>query len=135
MAQQKAFGQINGQYTEFEAAHRAFNNTPAALQVTISVPMSYEDIAAAYYTCIVLGGTLSDLDDVEYAHKLVFDTLINDTGDNIDAARRTMAEAKPGTPEYVLVQAIQARVIELFAPVSEKPSARRQVRSRTAVSA
>ncbi len=52
----------NGQVTEFTAAHREFNDTPPAMQLTLTVPMSYEDIAAAYYLFINGGGLLSDLD-------------------------------------------------------------------------
>ncbi|MGI8310477.1 hypothetical protein [Saccharopolyspora hattusasensis] len=125
----QAFGMVNGQVTEFTAAHRAFNDTPAAMQLTLTVPMSYEDIAAAYYLFINGGGLLSDLDDADWARQVLFDTLFNDSAAAIEETRLEMAELEPGTEEHELAQAIRARVAEIFAPVSA-PAQRKRSRAK-----
>ncbi|PKW13911.1 hypothetical protein [Saccharopolyspora spinosa] len=128
MAKQ-AYGMANGQVTEFTAAHRAFNDTPAAMQLTLTVPMSYEDIAAVYYLVMNGGGLLSDLDDEAWAREVLFDTLFNDSAENIESNRLEMAELEPGTEEYELAQAIRARVAEIFSPVSA-PAQRKRSRAK-----
>lgn len=127
MAIQQAFGTVNGQRAEFIPVTREFNDTPAEVAVTISMPMSYEDIAAVFFLVVNGGGLLSDLDDAVYARRLLLDTLINDSAHRIEETRLEMAELEPGTDEHELAQAIRARVAEIFSPVSA-PAGRKRAR-------
>ncbi|GGI71710.1 hypothetical protein GCM10011581_05900 [Saccharopolyspora subtropica] len=119
----KTYGLVNGQRTEFVAALRQSSETPAALQVAMVVPLSYEDIVAVFYVVIKGGAQLSEL-DADYARQVLFDTLLNDSADVIEEAQLTIEETEPGTDEYALIQAIRAKVAEVFAPVNA-PAPRR----------
>ncbi|WP_010308314.1 hypothetical protein [Saccharopolyspora spinosa] len=60
---------------------------------------------------------------------MLFDTLFNDSAENIESNRLEMAELEPGTEEYELAQAIRARVAEIFSPVSA-PAQRKRSRAK-----
>lgn len=104
-------GTIGGQSVRFSPVHREFNDTTSVLTVTVSVPVSYEDMTAALWVAVHGGSTLGEvLDDV---HTVIVEELFNDNG-AVDAARLAIAELALGTPEWEQLVQLQLAVLRTY---------------------
>ncbi|MCA1194437.1 hypothetical protein [Saccharopolyspora sp. 6V] len=115
-----AKGSIGGHGVVFQAAHRDGNDTPAAVQVSMTVPMSYEDIVAALYIVATGGMGLDELADDDMVRRVVVETLLSEDSAFLTSVSVDLEEARSGSAEYALAQALRARVVEVFAPTASR---------------
>jgi hypothetical protein len=139
-----ATGTIAGHHTEFTPIHREGNPTPVAFEVTMTVPMSTEDIVAALWVTLNSGYTMADLLNPPCprfaAQAIVLETLLAE-GARVQEALVEIPEVRPGTEEGALLAQLRAFVAEQFptpAPAAcpaPRPARRRTARPLAGVSA
>ncbi|EHR53356.1 hypothetical protein SacmaDRAFT_5191 [Saccharomonospora marina XMU15] len=114
---------VGGHEVDFIASHREDNDTPVAMAVTLTVPVSLEDVAAMLWIAVNGGATFEEL-DADYTREFVAETLLNVGGLGISDARLEMAAAKPGTGEYAIAQQVRRHAREVFGASVPAPRAR-----------
>lgn len=110
-------GTVGGYGAEFIAAHRQYNETPVALHVTVTVPMSLEDVTAALWW-LVADWPRRDLDkvltDTAFLHRMVLESVTGAGLDELEDARLGLAEIRPRTAAHKALARVRARVTELY---------------------
>jgi hypothetical protein len=130
-----ALATINGQTTQFEAHHRMDNPTPAAFEVSFTVPVSFEDIVAAVWVMgNIYGGELNDFTDdpadTFSIHTVVTAMLFNHNNE-VGDAHAAIARVQPGTDLAEFLDQVRARVAAAYGlPVGPVPAARPSRRGR-----
>ncbi|RCW37490.1 hypothetical protein DFQ14_1277 [Halopolyspora algeriensis] len=122
----KATADVGGRSVEYTPTHREATETPAALSMSVTVPMSLEDITAALWLVIDGGMPLDELDDIEFTHRMVVETLITEGSAAVTDARHALAELKPGTARANVAVAVRAKVAELYGQAA-MPAQRRNL--------
>lgn len=118
-------GTINGHNVEFTSLHREDNDTPVTTSVTVTMPMSVEDLAAALWILVTGGMTFEELTDDQVARELVLETVFAEGGLKLADARQAMSATRPRTTEHRLARQVQARAVEVFGtPAVPAPRAR-----------
>lgn len=115
MAVTMTSGTVAGHACRFAVALRDGNPTPVVTQVSMTVPMSLEDIEAVLW---FVSPGLDDADwaDDDYLHGLIAGTVLADSFTSIEAARLRMEALTPGSDEYEFAQWLRRRVRQLYAP-------------------
>jgi hypothetical protein len=101
--------------------HRQENSTPVALELTMTVPMSLDDVTAALW--ILLGfwprEELDDaLNDADFLRQQVLETVLAAGASELENARMSFGKQAPGTPAFSALASIRARVSELYGPAT-----------------
>lgn len=115
MALTMTTGTVGGHACEFAVPLRDGNHTPVVMQVSMTVPVSLEDIEAVLWL-IAPGLDDSDWDDEPYVHGLVAQTLLSAGAPAIEAARLHLAATTPGSDEHEFAGWLRQRVRQLYAP-------------------
>ncbi|WP_263254009.1 hypothetical protein [Saccharopolyspora rosea] len=112
----QAHGMVGEHHAVFHPTHREGNDTPIAMQVSMSLPMSLEDIEAVLWLAAIGGMTLDEqeLGDDEYAHEIVLETFLHEGSNRVYLARQEIADLDPGTEEHALLLAVRQRVQDLY---------------------
>ncbi|CAL99819.1 hypothetical protein A8924_0868 [Saccharopolyspora erythraea NRRL 2338] len=113
---ERAQGMVGDHHATFIPTHREDNDTPIVMQVSMSVPVSLEDIEAVFWIA-VNGGMLLDereLGNDQYAHEMVLETFLHEGSNRICLAREEIEDIKPGSGDYALLMMIRRRVAELY---------------------
>lgn len=112
-------GTVAGQAAEFIPVHRQDNDTPVALTLTMTLPMSLEDVTAALWFLVAdwpheeIADALADAD---YVHRLVLESATCAGFDELESVRLGFADIEPGTLAHEVLIVIRARVAELYGP-------------------
>jgi len=123
MAVTMTSGTVAGHACRFAVALRDGNPTPVVTQMSMTVPLSLEDIEAVLW---FVSPGLDDADwaDEEYLHGLVAGTVLAENFTAIEAARLQMAAVTPGSDEYEFAQWLRRRVRQLYPPEPVRPRER-----------
>lgn len=112
-----ATGTIAGHTTQFTPLHREGNTTPALLQMTTTIPLSYEDIVAAVWVLTSFGSDLADLptdtNNPNNLYSLVMNTIMTSNTQVTDALYE-IQNIRPGTDEHADLTDIRALVATAF---------------------
>ncbi|SDY10430.1 hypothetical protein SAMN05216215_10203 [Saccharopolyspora shandongensis] len=124
----KAQGMVGENHATFFPSHREGNDSPVVMQVSMSLPVSLEDIEAVLWIAVNGGMTLDEreLGDDQYAHEMVLETLLHEGGNRIYNARMDIEEIKPGGGQWALLMMIRKRVRDLYGRPSV-PTPRREL--------
>lgn len=115
MAVTMTSGTVAGHSCRFAVALRDGNPTPVVTQVSMTVPMSLEDIEAVLWS-VSPGMDEADWSDDDYLHGLIAGTVLADSYTYIEAARFHLESLTPGSDEYEFAQWLRWRVRQLYAP-------------------
>jgi len=115
MAVTMTSGTVAGHACRFAVALRDGNPTPVVAQVSMTVPVSLEDIEAVLW---FVSPGLDDADwaDDDYLHGLVAGTVLAENFTAIESARLQMAALTPGSDEHGFALWLRQRVRQLYAP-------------------
>jgi hypothetical protein len=127
LAMAQTTGTMAGHAVKFTAVHREENETPVAVELTMALPLSLEDIEAALWIVINGGMTFDELTDDDFVRQMVAETLLAEGGSSVTDARLALASFRPRTSEYVIARQIRRRVREVF---GTKARGRSQAASR-----
>lgn len=104
-----------GESVRFAPTHREFNDTPVAMNVEVSLPLSLEDITAALWLVIDGGMTFADaFESPQRTHALVLETMFGNGGCDVASALVDIAEVRPGSFEHGVVSELRQRVHALY---------------------
>lgn len=115
MAVTMTSGTVAGHSCQFAVALRDGNPTPVVTQVSMTVPMSLEDIEAVLWS-VSPGMDGADWADDDYLHGLIAGTVLADSYAYIEGARLHLESLTPGCDEYEFAQWLRWRVRQLYAP-------------------
>lgn len=111
----KATGHVSASGpVEFTPTLREGAEQPAALRVSMSIDISLEDAAGALWILVTEGTELSELDEDQFVHEMVLETLFAEGGNRVAAAREDMNEQEPGTFEAHTAHALRSIVARLY---------------------
>ncbi|MDR7301630.1 hypothetical protein [Haloactinomyces albus] len=110
----KATGHVDGRPVEFIPTHRDGNTSPATMRVSMTVPVSLEDVTAALWILVDGGMAIEELEDDEFAHMMVVETLFAEGGTAIAAALAVMDDLPPGSERAETAAMLRARVDKLY---------------------
>jgi hypothetical protein len=112
-------GTVGGHAGEFIPVHRQENDTPVALTLTMTLPMSLEDVTAALWF-LVADYPRDELDDVlgdpPYLHRLVLESAHCAGFDELESVRLGFADIEPGTLAHEFLTLVRTRVADLYGP-------------------
>lgn len=114
-----ARGSVGRHTARFIPEHRQDNDTPEALELSLTVPMSLEDVTAALWYlvgCWPLDELDEALADAAYLHGLVLEVVLTAGMAEVDSERHSLARFTPGTEGYEALCRLRARVAELYGP-------------------
>ncbi|GAA0533692.1 hypothetical protein GCM10009533_36040 [Saccharopolyspora spinosporotrichia] len=113
---ERAQGMVGDHHATFIPTHREDNDTPIVMQVSMSVPVSLEDVEAVFWILVNGGATLEpcELGDDQYAHAMVLETFLHEGSNRIYLVRQDIEDIKPGSGDYALLLMIRRRVAELY---------------------
>lgn len=116
LAHAKATGTVAGRAAEFVAVHRQENDTPATASLTMTVPMSLEDITAALWILVSDGYPVADLreDGPAHVHALVLETVLAEGCSALDVARLNLASIAAGSQQHSALCELRSLVTELY---------------------
>lgn len=114
LAMAQVHARMAGHAVEFTAVHREDNETPVAVHIEMSVPVSLEDIEATLWIRLNGGMTFDELTDDDFVRSMVAETLLAEGGSSVTDARFALAGFRPRTSEYVIARQIRRRVREVF---------------------
>lgn len=120
---------IAGHEVEFTALHREENDTPVTTAVTVTMPMSLEDLASALWIVVNGGMTFEELTDDQVCRELVLETVFAEGGLKLSDARIAMEETRPRTADHHIARQVKARVAKVFGPTAV-PTPRARSRGR-----
>lgn len=122
-------GRIGDQETRFVALYREANPSPVTTYATVTVPLSVDDIAAVLWALCEDGFDIADLDDQDFAHQVVLESLISCGIQEIAAAQEAIQDSRPGNADYPVITELRARVQALFDQAAPQAvtSARREL--------
>lgn len=113
------FGSIAGHARSFRAPHRDGNDTPITTTVTLSVPMSHEDVEAALWWLLRDEGvTFDDIADDGDAVWFLLESLIGHGTWAVESYRLDLADLTPADPNYEHLVRLRRRVEALVGPRS-----------------
>ena len=128
-----AVGSIAGHSHSFRAAHRDGNDTPITTTVTLTVPMSHEDIEGALWWLLRDEGvTFEDIATDDDAVWFLLESMIGHGTSAVESYRLDLADLRPGDPSYEHFLRLRRRVEALVGP---RPGSRRTARGRASRSA
>lgn len=122
-----------GHCDAFIASHRQDNTTPVLVELTMTVPMSAEDIAAIVYTLVY------DCDDADFAdflssdeefRAMVGELVFGHGALGVEDAQTAAGAIKRGTRAHRRLQQIRQRVHELYGPPPAATPRQRTARRR-----
>jgi hypothetical protein len=126
-------GRVGSNTTRFLPVHRQENETPVALELSLTVPMSLEDVTAALWY-LVGAWPLDELDDAlndaAWLHRMVLEVVLAMGAEALESERLSLAQIKPGTAGAGALSRLRARVAELYGPPRPrrgKPADRREL--------
>lgn len=111
MRKVKASGTVAGRRARFLPVHLEFAETPATTEVTMTLPVSIEDLVAALYCW--KGLPLSDLVDPTLMSQLIMEGLLYRYKLFL-AARREVAALLPSSPEWERVTQLREAVHRVY---------------------
>jgi hypothetical protein len=117
-------GMVGRHRADFIPVHRECNNTPAALTVTLAVPMSLEDITAVLWVAICgTGMPVCELAaDPQWVHRVVCETVFAVGGFKVDDTRRDIVDIRVGHTDYPTLTELRHLVSRLYAtPAAPAP--------------
>ncbi|SDX91470.1 hypothetical protein SAMN05216215_101756 [Saccharopolyspora shandongensis] len=124
----QAQGMVGENHAKFFPTHREGNDTPVVMQVSMSLPVSLEDIEAVLWIAVNGGMTLDEreLGDDAFAHEMVLETFLHEGSNRVYEARLDIEEIKPGGGDWALLMMVRKRVRELYGRPSV-PTPRREL--------
>lgn len=117
MAVTMTSGTVAGHACRFAVALRDGNPTPIVAQVSMTVPLSLEDIEAVLWW-VSPGMDDADWADDDYLHGLIAGTVLADSYTDIEGARLHLASLTAGSDKYEFAQWLRQRVRQLYATES-----------------
>lgn len=110
-------GSVGRYRTAFVPVHREDNTTPLAVAVTLTVPMSLEDLTATLWLIVVREG-LADLaefiHDPAFTHEMICETLLAHGGEQVNQARAEVAGIRPGHEHHPVLMQLRELVTQLY---------------------
>lgn len=127
-----ATGCVGGYSSRFATTLRDGTPTQATVPVTLTLPVSLEDIEALLWVQLCGGWSIEDLTNDAVVHELVLTTLLDERGTDITDARDYLSLIDPTSVDYtdaawVRADWIRRRVAELYGTSQTAPQPRRDL--------
>lgn len=128
----RATGTVAGKPADFIAVHRQENDTAATANMTMTVPMSLEDITAVLWFLVSDGYLIDDLhdDSPDGVHALVLETALATGMSRLETARQEMGAFPAGSEEHDSVTQLRSLVASLYGPAKRACRATRTKSAR-----
>ncbi|MBP2321405.1 hypothetical protein JOF56_001790 [Kibdelosporangium banguiense] len=109
-------GTVAGQSTQVIAQHRQNNMSPVVLDMTVTIPMSLDDVTAVLW--ILWDGCCGPLEeftgDPAYMRRMVLETYLAEGGLRIEETLCRLANLTPGDRDYADWQKLRAEVARVY---------------------
>jgi len=109
----RADGAVGAHRVSFIPVHREGKDTPEAVRLAVSVPMSLDDLTAAAWILVDGGFPLDELTGPDFP-ELVVETVFAEGGFRIDEVREELATVSPASMQGQVLALLRQRVCELL---------------------
>ncbi|WP_075553446.1 hypothetical protein [Pseudonocardia sp. Ae505_Ps2] len=100
----------DGQSMETLAVHRDGNRSPIVTTLTMTVPLSHDDIEAVLWPLLSSGTAIDELNDPDTTLFYLLAAILADGTTRLEDVRRELDALRPGTATHALYRALRARV-------------------------
>jgi len=109
----RADGAVGAHRVSFIPVHREGKDTPEAVRLAVSVPMSLDDLTAAAWILVDGGYPFDALSGPDFP-ELVLETVFAEGGFRIDEVREELATVSPASMQGQVLALLRQRVRELL---------------------
>jgi hypothetical protein len=108
-------GTVAGLSTQVTVQHRENNATAIALDMSVTIPMSLEDVTAVLWIVWSGGCPLEEITVEDgLMHRMVLETYLAEGGSRIEETLCHLADVKPGSSEHEDLQRLRDLVTRVY---------------------